>query len=85
MNEDSKILYRFSSQSGGEIIETTLTRDGEGRLDLFCRFVNGEETETVLLPDLGRREERCLAFARTVAESHTRPRMLRELWEEYEA
>lgn len=78
-------VYSYTSRDREEEIETCLVRDDSGRLDLFCRLTSRKEKQSVLLTDLGRREESCVAFARTVAESHTHPRMLAELWEEFEA
>ena len=78
-------VYSYTSRKREEEIETRLVRDPAGRLDLYCRLTFRGEAESVLLTDLGRREEACVAFAETVAESHTHPRMLAELWEEFEA
>ena len=82
---EDEVLYRFVSKEKGEEIETALCRDRGGKLHLSCRRSCGKESDTVRIPDLGRREDRCLAFARAVAESHTDPRILPELWEEFEA
>ena len=77
-------LYSFTSRNGAEIIETRLNRDEKGRLYLLCRREDDGGEDAVCLPDLERREEACLAFARAVAESHTHPRVIPELWEEFE-
>ncbi len=74
-------LYHFISEGESDLIETELFRDEAGRLNLLCRRRAPEGEESVLLTDPGR-PEACLAFARAVAESHTHPRAIPELWEE---
>ena len=81
---EEQTLYRHTSREGEESIETRLDRDAAGRLHLFCRLSGPDGGDETVLPDLGRPEKECLAFARAVAESHTHPRILAELWEEYE-
>ena len=83
LKETRDLLYKYTSRAGEEQIETSLTKDEAGRLDLVCERKRGGESESVRLTDLGRREEDCLLFARTVADSHTYPRILPELWEEF--
>ena len=78
-----EILYKFTSFGPSYRIETTLLREKKDRLSLRCRREGPEGSEAYCLMDLGRREADCLRFARAVAESHTHPRVLAELWEEF--
>ena len=80
--EEDLCLYHFVSRAGEEEIRTRLTRNGAGQIHLFCTVSRGGTRDSICMPDLGRSEESCLAFARAVAESHTHPRILPELWEE---
>ena len=77
------LLYKYTSRAGKEEIDTRLIRDPAGKLDLVCERKCGGQCESVCLPDLGRRVDDCIAFARAVAESHTHPRIVAELWEEF--
>ena len=76
------VLFRHDSAGAGDRIETTVLRDETGRYSLICRRFAPEGEDAVRLTDPGR-PEALLAFAKAVSESHTHPRMIPELWEEF--